>query len=154
MSDLHDYRFEFNGKWVEPGAYGPGYIEEFCSVLDRFSPRTVRSVLEWGSGLTSQILLKYSLSRWNTDLFITIDDNQRYQEAIFKGKDRPLFLVCKSLDLTGPCLNQVDPELNYSTFPLSLGRKFDVIFIDGRRRMECAFIAAISFDRRNCGYHT
>ena len=32
--------------------------------------------------------------------------------------------------------------MNYATFPLSIEARFDIIFIDGRRRMECAFTAA------------
>ena len=34
-------------------------------------------------------------------------------------------------------------EYNYSTFPLTLGKIFDIIIIDGRRRVECAYIASL-----------
>jgi hypothetical protein len=45
--------------------------------------------------------------------------------------------------VTGPCVDDRDTGLNYSTYPLSLGRQFDFIFIDGRRRMECAMMALL-----------
>jgi hypothetical protein len=45
--------------------------------------------------------------------------------------------------MTAPCLTDRDEGLSYSTFPLSLGYKFDFIYIDGRRRLECALTAAI-----------
>ncbi|HEY1474182.1 MAG TPA: hypothetical protein VGF53_08880 [Pseudolabrys sp.] len=44
-------------------------------------------------------------------------------------------------DLMGPKLSDRDPELNYATLPVGLGRSFDFIYIDGRRRLECALIA-------------
>jgi hypothetical protein len=50
--------------------------------------------------------------------------------------------MLKCLDRVGPTRSNSDQELNYSTFPLSLKKTFDIILIDGRRRMECAFIAA------------
>lgn len=46
------------------------------------------------------------------------------------------------IDLMGPKASDRDPELNFATFPLSLDAQFDMIFIDGRRRMECALTAA------------
>jgi hypothetical protein len=46
-------------------------------------------------------------------------------------------------DLIGPKLSDRDPELNYAMLPLGWGRKFDFIYIDGRRRMECAMVATL-----------
>jgi hypothetical protein len=46
------------------------------------------------------------------------------------------------IDLRGPKQSDRDPELNFATYPLSFDTSFDIIFIDGRRRMECALTAA------------
>jgi hypothetical protein len=141
--DISRFGFEFNGKEISPSTYGPDYISELCRVLDAYHPNEVRSILEWGSGLTTQVFADYGSRNWGTDLFVTIDENAAYQSCIFAGRTRPKFLLEKVLPQVGPGLNQQDPQLSYSTFPLILGTRFDVIFIDGRRRMECAFVAAI-----------
>jgi hypothetical protein len=141
MTDLN-YGFEFNGKPVNADTYGSNYISELCRILDTYVPARVRNVLEWGSGLTTQVFVDYA-NDWQTELLVTIDENASYQSQIFAGRERPPFLVEKVLSQVGPGLNQQDPQLNYSSFPLIYRKKFDTIFIDGRRRMECAFIAAI-----------
>lgn len=137
------YGFEFNGQHIGSDAFGADYIAEFCRALDAFAPKSVEAVLEWGSGLTTQVLADYGERKWRTRLLLTIDENQDYQDAIFRTRPKPGFVRSKVLNQTGPCFNQTDPELNYSTYPLVLGRTFDLIFIDGRRRMECAFMALL-----------
>jgi hypothetical protein len=146
--DALPYGFEFNGKTVTASTYGADYIPELCRILDQHGPQTAPAVLEWGSGLTTQVFADYGEKKWGTDLFVTIDENKEYQNKIFDGRVRPTFLVTKILSQMGPGRSQSDPELNYSSYPLIYRRTFDVIFIDGRRRMECAFIAAILSSRQ------
>jgi hypothetical protein len=38
---------------------------------------------------------------------------------------------------------QSDPEYHYSSFPATLGREFDFIYIDGRRSVECGIHALL-----------
>jgi hypothetical protein len=134
--------FVFKGKTTAASAYGSDYISEFSRILDTRLPGPPARILEWGSGLTSLVLVEKA-KRWGTTLFLTMDNNREYQEAVFAGIDRPDFLQYISLDQQGPTRGQADEGLNYSTFPLSLGEPFDLIFIDGRRRMECAYMAAL-----------
>jgi LPS sulfotransferase NodH len=136
------YGFEFSGKQVKPAAYGRDYVSELCRILDTYVGGKAQSVLEWGTGLTTQILAEYGQRVWNTELLLTIDHSQTYQNAVFANRSKPSFVMLKCLDRVGPTRSNSDQELNYSTFPLSLKKTFDIILIDGRRRMECAFIAA------------
>lgn len=135
-----EFGFVFQGKAVDARKFKPVYIAEFHRVLETYAAG-VRSILEWGSGLTTQMLAEYASHLPDFELLLTIDSNAPYQEAIFAARERPAFLKEVALDLVGP--QSLAPELPYSTYPLGLGRKFDLIFIDGRRRMECAFIAAL-----------
>jgi hypothetical protein len=141
--DVNLLGFEFNGARVAANTYGYNYINEFIRVIDTFAPANVQAILEWGSGLTSQVLADYAVRQWKSELLLTIDDNEIYQKSIFAAAAAPACVSLKTINLTGLCRSQEDPELNYSTFPLALGRKFDLLFIDGRRRVECAFIASL-----------
>ena len=64
-------------------------------------------------------------------------------DAIFSGLKANTGLSYISLDQQGPSLSQSDEGYNYSTYPISLNRAFD-FFIDGRRRLGCAFVAGVS----------
>lgn len=48
-----------------------------------------------------------------------------------------------SIDIIGPRESQSDICLNYSSLPLHFNNQFDLIYIDGRRRVECALTAAL-----------
>jgi hypothetical protein len=138
-----DYGFFFNGARVGPSTYGADYVPELINILENFPTANPRHVLEWGSGITTQVLADFAANRWHSNLLLSIDENAAYQEAIFAGRSKPSCLKLKAIDLIGPGTSQRDPEFNFSTYPLVFGQKFDVIFIDARRRMECAFIAAL-----------
>ena len=136
-----EFGFDFKGGRVSAAKFRPAYIAEFQRVLATYATHSIANILEWGSGLTTQILAAHAATLPNVELFLTIDAKAAYQQAIFADRERPAFLKELALDLRGP--QSLDPELPYSTYPLGLGRKFDLIFIDGRRRMECAFMAAL-----------
>jgi hypothetical protein len=126
-------------------SFGPDYLAQFNDVLDRFLPAAPGRILEWGAGYTTIELLK-RLDDLGCRLFVTVDDNPEYMQEVLKGSDpRPWFRpVCEGL--IGPRAGQEDPEVAYSTCPLMFADKFDFIYIDGRRRMECALIAAVLAD--------
>jgi hypothetical protein len=143
--ELSQYTFEFNGVAINAGTYGDDYIPELCRVLDTHVRKEARAVLEWGSGLTTQVFADYGASRWDTRLMVSLDENAAYQKAIFGSQEIPRFLKLDVVGQIGPARSQDDVGINFSTYPLRFLCKFDVIFIDARRRMECAFMAAIMF---------
>lgn len=138
----NDLFFEFEGRIINEISFGSGYFFEFAQILNQISQRNIKNILEWGSGLTTLLLAKYGC-QINADLILSIDDNKEYQNAIFINKKKPHFLHLVAQDLVGTKLSQHDVGLNYSHFPLSISNTFDFILIDGRRRVECAFVASL-----------
>jgi hypothetical protein len=134
------FEFVFDGKLFTEQLFGSGYVSEFQQVIRQFAPTAPQAVLEWGSGISSLVLLEMCQG-WNSSLFLTVDHLPAYQQAVFAGRSLPGFLRMQSIRLDPRRSGSDEP--GYSTFPLALKRKFDVVFIDGRRRVECAYVAAL-----------
>jgi len=129
------------GKSRSSDAFGPDYLSEFRRVLQQHVKPVTRAFLEWGTGNTTLAIIEWRDSL-AVDNFFSIDHNATYLDELVRQLPQWSGFHPLCADLSGPLLNDRDPELNYSTLPLSLGLQFDFIFIDGRRRLECAFIAA------------
>ena|ERR1041384_6398748 len=125
-----------------PEAFGSGYLSDFDGILDRFLPRDPAYIIEWGAGYSTAKLVS-RLDRIGCRLFVTIEDNQEYLDTILQKMGKRSWLRAVLANRVGPTVNQSDPELAYSTIPLSFGVKFDFIYIDGRRRLECALTSAL-----------
>jgi hypothetical protein len=125
----------------DPEQYGAEYDTEFRRILREYAADAT-SFLEWGAGYTTRIIIEHIGSR-QAELFLTIDNDAEYLDKVVQDHRDLEYLNPKALPMTGPCENDRDTGLNYSTYPLSLGRHFDFIFIDGRRRMECAMTALL-----------
>jgi hypothetical protein len=125
-----------------PDPWGPDYLPDFERLLRANFPGPTGNVLEWGAGFSTRAALPI-LRETGCKLFLCIDHNAEYLDRMLRELDAADFFTATCQSLVGPREGQVDPESNYSTYPLSLGCKFDFIYIDGRRRMECAFIAAL-----------
>jgi hypothetical protein len=121
------------GKQSRSSQYDRDYISELKRVLDTYASGA-KTFLEWGAGYTTQIIAKFAEQN-NADLFLTIDANQKYLDEVVNPLRVLDFLRAEAPSMTGPCINDRDSGLGYSTFPLSLGHKFDFIYIDGRRRL-------------------
>jgi hypothetical protein len=123
-------------------AYGADYLSEFQRILLQHVKPGTRAFLEWGMGHTTLAILELR-DRLAIDNLFSIDDSQPFLDQLLPQLPQWSGFHPICLDLQGPKFGDRDPELNYSTWPLSLKRKFDFIFIDGRRRMECAFMATL-----------
>lgn len=123
-------------------AYGADYLAEFQRILLQHVKPGTRAYLEWGMGHTTLAILELR-DRLAIDNLFSIEDSQPFLDQLLPQLPRWSGFHPIRLDLRGPMFGDRDPELNYSTWPLSLKRKFDFIFIDGRRRMECAFMATL-----------
>ncbi len=120
--------------------YGVPYRAEFRALLETMHP-TASRFLEWGSGVTTSILCEVARTR-TSPFVLSIDHTASYQRQVAAGVPKHPFLHLRTLDLEGSSYSQFDLSPSYSSYPLYLGLTFDVIFIDGRRRMECALTAA------------
>ena len=123
-------------------AYGADYLSEFRRiVLTCVRPLTGR-FLEWGAGHTTLALAQMREEMAVASL-VTIDHDADYLATVCSQMPKWPQFEAHYADLTGPKLSDRDPEPNYATLPLSWGRTFDFIYIDGRRRLECALIATL-----------
>ncbi len=138
-----DVSFDYNGSVVRADQYGTSYLTEFLNIIFFFSPRRSApiNVLEWGAGLTTLAMIKNSFAL-NINSILSLDNNIHYATALQSNISQNWCSV-KHWDITGFCRNQDDPELNYATAPFLARKDFDFIFIDGRRRMECAMMALL-----------
>jgi len=93
------------------------------------------NVLEWGSGASTIAISKRVKS------IISIEHDYKYFSFITKQK-LPENVILKYIERNKPEKTGHDGTYedykNYIEFPKSLNKKFDLIFIDGRARVECA----------------
>jgi hypothetical protein len=123
-------------------AFGTDYLSELRRVIDQYVRPVTRAFLEWGTGNSTLAILQWR-DTLALDNFFTIDDDQTYLDELVRQLPPWSGFHPLCADLVGPKASDRDPELNYSTLPLTLASQFDFIFIDGRRRLECALVAAL-----------
>jgi hypothetical protein len=145
------YQFEFNGQIVAQDTYGHGrdddraegtYLGELAEIAGRYCGGRTGNILEWGSGISSLMLSDFLAERQRGYL-LTIDHNQPYLRAVVSAASASEVVTALAIDTVGPRESESDLCLSYSTVPLHYPDTFDLISIDGRRRMECALTAAL-----------
>jgi hypothetical protein len=137
--DLSRYRIDFRGEVRTADFFGPGFLPQLASLVERYVP-TGNSFLEWGSGMTTQVLSEIVARRGGR--LVTIDTDPSYMESVLSQVGPREAVQPIVADLIGPKLISGE-ALNYTMLPLSLGRDFQFILIDGRRRVECALTAFV-----------
>ena len=148
--DIHPYRHllrnlisrKILGKEIKSSQYGRDYISEFRRVIETYVDKDAKHYLEWGTGYTTVVMAEIA-ARTGAKKLVTIDSHAKYMQEFVLPFAHESFLDARALSIDGPCVNDRDTGLNYTSYPLSLGIKFDFIFIDGRRRMECAFVSSL-----------
>jgi hypothetical protein len=138
--DLSRYRIEYGGEVRSASMFGLDFLPELARVVDSYAG-TASAILEWGSGLSTLLLAEIAGLRGGT--FVSVDHNEEYARSVVSRIHPPATVRLLTCDLTGPKLGQADPGLNYSNAPASLGLDFGFMLIDGRRRLECLFIAFV-----------
>ncbi len=122
--------------------YGDDYLSEFRRILLTHVRPTSHQYLEWGAGNTSLAIAEMR-GELGVERLVSIDDNPDYLDAVRQQLSTWNGFEAHCMDLRGPKASDRDPEPNYATLPLTWDRVFDFIYIDGRRRLECALVAAI-----------
>ena len=122
-------------------SYGDDYLSELRRVITTYADDAARRLLEWGMGNSTQFFIENRSALGLVALY-SLDHAPNYfaelLETLPKWENFHPFCV----DLMGPKASDRDPEPNFATFPGSLNIKFDIVYIDGRRRMECALASA------------
>ena len=134
---------EHQGQIIAADVYGANYLQQYGDIINKFKPRRPElSMLEWGSGLTS-LFVDRNKDIFGIKYFLSVEHDQSYANSVRCALRSPTSNLVH-VDLNGPCQNQFDTGLNYSTYPIANWPSFDLIFIDGRRRMECAMMALLA----------
>jgi len=125
-----------------PERFGADFLTELRRILIQYVKPFTRNFIEWGSGHTTATIIGMR-EQLGLEAFFSMEHNRDYLAKVVAQLPAWSGFHPVYCDLRGPKRNDRDPEYNYSTWPLSLGRRFDFILIDGRRRLECAFVASL-----------
>jgi len=145
MADFRKTRKESNGLKPQHDSvsrfvmHDPSAVEAFCDLLEQYRPGRA-SVLEWGCGGSTVFYSRYAQhwqcvehdDKWGGILSKDISAN----EAEYPNVDVSVVPIHHA--------RHRKEEGNYTEFasyiekPHELGRKYDVVLIDGRARIECA----------------
>lgn len=111
-------------------------IEEcLLEVAREFGPI---SCLEWGAGgstlhFASLVASKHQLCHW-----LAIEYNAKWYEKVCEATSHIRGVDVKLFDVGNPHLRQRYTNMDeYVTYPATLGRKWDFILVDGRKRRRC-----------------
>jgi len=117
---------------------GLDYLSELRRIITTYSLEKNRKCLEWGMGYSTRFFLENRETLFLNELY-SLDHNEDYFHANIKKLPHWSHFHPILIDLIGLRNSDRDPEFNYSTIPQIFLKKFDIIYIDGRRRMECVF---------------
>ena len=118
-----------------------GYLNLFVEILDKHAPAHVEAILEWGLGHSTSYLYELAQEH-DADLFVSIEHNEQYHNAFAHNFPPAPFFEARVEDLLGYSPAHGTPGENYATCVREYDRKFDIIFVDGRRRNECLLVAS------------
>lgn len=118
----------------------PARLLELADIARKAGTAGQLNVLEWGSGESTAVLLA-EICRRESGRLLTIDHDSSYQAQVLAGLMGRPGLIPFVADLAGN-LDPSSAEPNYATLPMTLPWGWDLIVIDGRRRLECALVAS------------
>jgi hypothetical protein len=122
------------------GRYGSDYEMGLRQIARRIAKENV-AVLEFGAGESTGIWAEEFSGL--APLIISVDHEKDYLKRVAESLP-DANVQFRWFDLEGPKESQSDQHLTYSTYQYGLNRYFDLIFIDGRRRLECALVSSFS----------
>lgn len=130
---------------IPPPPRPDAYLEELRQIARRAGTPGRLRALEWGSGLSTDVLAGEA-SRRGSGVVVTIDHHADYQQLMLSKIKEHHLVHPLVADLEGPLTHDLHPaarEPNYATLPLQLDGPWDLVVIDGRRRLECSLVASL-----------
>lgn len=121
------------------------WTNEFKDVVSKYAPKDMKAILEWGAGTSTVGFCKFG-EQAGSDLFVTIDHHGDYLQSVINDRigEVPSFLRPHEVPLSETKSPRSFRNKHfYSSAPLHYRRAFDAIFVDGRVRNECLFMAAL-----------
>lgn len=118
------------------------HLEAVWHYLESYPAPTV---LEWGCGGSTVHLVRKLAESGRTFRWIAIEHSSEWERRVAAEVDGlPVEILRhdKTEIVSGPLGRSVRvPTLEYVNRPLSLGLRFDLILVDGRRRARCIAVA-------------
>ncbi|KHK00136.1 hypothetical protein [Desulfovibrio sp. TomC] len=119
--------------------YSNNYLIELNSLIQKHAPDAT-NFLEWGSGETTNLLCDIARTR-KLPMVMSLDDDLKKQTNVAENIANYKFLHFRQLEIESESVIGGDQFLSYSSYPFFLKLDFDVILINGKRRMECLLTA-------------
>lgn len=147
---MNNYSFRFEGKRFSSDDPPDENVRlsELRQIAEAAGDGDRLHVLEWGSGFSTLLLAEVVQEKPGGGSLVSIDHTPGWQAAVWQSLPSHERVVPVMADLEGS-LDPQSQSTSYSTIPLDLVRRdptrwpWDLIVIDGRRRMECALTAAL-----------
>lgn len=139
----------------------PAEISKMEEILFTYAPHV--DVLEWGSGGSTVYFPEFLRRCGISYSWVSVEYNKGWYEKIAEVTQGDPDISVVLFDVGNNDLRQRHVPMNeYVAYPGTLGKKFDVIFVDGRKRRRCLIEAAkllksggrvILHDARRTYYH-
>ncbi|MCW9054551.1 MAG: class I SAM-dependent methyltransferase [Candidatus Pacebacteria bacterium] len=139
----------------------PKEIEMMEEILSSYGPHI--DVLEWGSGGSTVYFTRFLHSKDISYTWTSIEYNKLWYDKISEAVSNDEDVALKLFDVGNTELKQPYTQMDeYVAYPRTLGKKYDVILVDGRKRHRCLLEAskllrpggtAILHDARRTYYH-
>ena len=127
----------------------PKEIAAIKRILSSYAPHV--NILEWGSGGSTVYFTNFLHSKGILYTWMSMEYNKLWYERIsdLVKNDKNVTLIL--FDVCNTSNKQPDiPMDEYVVYPASLGKKYDFILVDGRKRRQCLLEAVKLLNPRGC----
>ncbi len=97
-----------------------------------------RRFLAWGGGESTKIIAEFAASR-EACIFLSIEDDAKELADIAQSTPFYRFMEFQHLEVED--FEDIEKDCDYSSYPASMGYRFDLVFIGGKQQMRCALKA-------------
>lgn len=128
--------------------YGLAYDNALRSLLEPLITPETKTIVEYGSGASTRMLcdiIDAKLSRESREslVLLSIDHTEDWQRQISRALPWRNYLHLRHYELAGRCQSSEDLGVNYTTAPEQLKRPLDLVYVDGRNRVQCVLFASL-----------
>lgn len=133
---------------VSLNQYGFAYDAVLRSLLEQLITDETKTIVEYGSGASTRMMcdiIETKLSRSSRQklVLLTIDHTEHWQRQTSRALPWKNYLHLRHYQLAGRCETTQDLGVSYTTAPEQLKRPLDLVYVDGRNRMQCVLFSSL-----------